>query len=170
MEVSIHTPTQGVTKTWLYRMGVNPVSIHTPTQGVTTIYRVLPYNPRVSIHTPTQGVTYWYKRRHDKGKFQSTHPRRVWHFLRLEKYGTTLVSIHTPTQGVTGQWGLVGSFFEVSIHTPTQGVTENDNRNEKQDQVSIHTPTQGVTSTLFSNSSILPRFQSTHPRRVWLYI
>ena len=33
------------------------VSIHTPTQGVTTLAAVNSRNPRVSIHTPTQGVT-----------------------------------------------------------------------------------------------------------------
>ena len=97
------------------------VSIHTPTQGVTTLAAVNSRNPRVSIHTPTQGVTQaevwkvWHRsfnphthagcdqvlqhislpyrcfnphthagcdwkhlQDHHASRFQSTHPRRVW--------------------------------------------------------------------------------------------
>ena len=53
------------------------VSIHTPTQGVTKLDISNVPTENVSIHTPTQGVT---KRDEQLGfevKFQSTHPRRV---------------------------------------------------------------------------------------------
>ena len=59
------------------------------------------------------------------------------------------------------------TFSFVSIHTPTQGVTEPNNKKDLRYIVSIHTPTQGVTSVI-STGFISCRFQSTHPRRVWL--
>ena len=65
---------------------------------------------KVSIHTPTKGVTplaqnaIWWK------KFQSTHPRRVWHDKPF-CYGFCLsVSIHTPTKGVTLNTNLLTLF------------------------------------------------------------
>ena len=55
------------------------ISIHTPTQGVTRILHMLPLFALISIHTPTQGVTtqmsYWPTR---QILFQSTLPRREW--------------------------------------------------------------------------------------------
>ena len=77
--------------------------------------------------------------------FQSTHPRRVWQNW-LAKYEE-----NNP----------------VSIHTPTQGVTESKNFNFRNRGVSIHTPTQGVTESKTAMLEYI-KFQSTHPRRVWL--
>ena len=37
--------------------------------------------PKVSIHTPTKGVTKYAKAHYSHQQFQSTHPRRVWHFI-----------------------------------------------------------------------------------------
>ena len=56
-EVSIHTPTQGVTNLPLSLLKVIDVSIHTPTQGVTKRLMLKDNLFQVSIHTPTQGVT-----------------------------------------------------------------------------------------------------------------
>ena len=97
--VSIHTPTQGVTYTrrWVLRMvqRFNPhthagcdllamtivlrllVSIHTPTQGVTGRIMFIIKTGIVSIHTPTQGVTWLICMLKALFLFQSTHPRRV---------------------------------------------------------------------------------------------
>ena len=119
------------------------VSIHTPTQGVTTLAAVNSRNPRVSIHTPTQGVTQaevwkvWHRSFNphthagcDTGRsleslaqeFQSTHPRRVWpsastYIASVSMFQSThprRVWLETPTGS---------SCQPVSIHTPTQGVT-----------------------------------------------
>ena len=55
--VSIHTPTKGVTiYADRYRRALI-VSIHTPTKGVTVISRKYVGFSHVSIHTPTKGVT-----------------------------------------------------------------------------------------------------------------
>ena len=56
-DVSIHTPTQGVTCLRCSSCAVSSVSIHTPTQGVTLAVAVIQIHGIVSIHTPTQGVT-----------------------------------------------------------------------------------------------------------------
>ena len=77
IDVSIHTPTQGVTS--VYRGGdfCNNVSIHTPTQGVTSPIWGDGSQLLVSIHTPTQGVTGNNAVLFSVHGFQSTHPRRV---------------------------------------------------------------------------------------------
>ena len=56
-DVSIHTPTQGVTINGPTGAACTFVSIHTPTQGVTRPSVVGLSQAVVSIHTPTQGVT-----------------------------------------------------------------------------------------------------------------
>ena len=77
--VSIHTPTKGVTHILLALHDVSRVSIHTPTKGVTKDFGVGRWNGYVSIHTPTKGVTYGCS-------YIKNRPK---------------VSIHTPTKGVT---------------------------------------------------------------------
>ena len=143
----------------------------------------------VSIHTPTQGVTINFRASGSLFPFQSTHPRRVWHYQYTFRQ-LIYVSIHTPTQGVTFVDREPWRRIEVSIHTPTQGVTPKHLDKYKIPFVSIHTPTQGVTilpqrcktihwgfnphthagcdiaKTFACHAS--EKFQSTHPRRVWL--
>ena len=58
-------------------LAVIEVSIHTPTKGVTKPKFGKYQAMKVSIHTPTKGVTYLDKLCAIKWKFQSTHPRRV---------------------------------------------------------------------------------------------
>ncbi len=53
------------------------VSIHTPTQGVTKLDISNVPTENVSIHTPTQGVTKAVEVLSSVLEFQSTHPRRV---------------------------------------------------------------------------------------------
>ena len=79
LQVSIHTPIQGVTNLlrhfpnhhksfnphthtgcdllWLPGLVADNVSIHTPIQGVTYVLHTLLAVISVSIHTPIQGVT-----------------------------------------------------------------------------------------------------------------
>ena len=76
-DVSIHTPTQGVTKLSDVPSDALLVSIHTPTQGVTNSGKVGNLYGFVSIHTPTQGVTLYRRTASVNFLFQSTHPRRV---------------------------------------------------------------------------------------------
>ena len=100
LNVSIHTPIQGVTVQGTHlayqRICFNPhthtgcdvsnlsmlnpwtVSIHTPIQGVTSALEVFQHSGIVSIHTPIQGVTGKADRFCVFCRFQSTHPYRVW--------------------------------------------------------------------------------------------
>ena len=100
----------------------------------------------VSIHTPTQGVTCYAIR---------------WTPARC-------VSIHTPTQGVTTV--LLCLLFSIPGFNPhTHAGCDKDEANiEDVALVSIHTPTQGVTH-LCASVQKTQKFQSTHPRRVWLF-
>ena len=101
-EVSIHTPTQGVTVSKGRSCSDCRVSIHTPTQGVTPIlelwkllYRC--FNPHThagcDIGRSLKKLVFLL--------FQSTHPRRVWRRVIIVVGQPYNVSIHTPTQGVT---------------------------------------------------------------------
>ena len=100
--------------------------------------------------------------------FQSTHPRRVWLSDAIGNYYTQYVSIHTPTKGVTETVLCALQCYSVSIHTPTKGVTYVWLFKGFLSIVSIHTPTKGVTRFLI-NFTLFHVFQSTHPRRVWLF-
>ena len=144
------------------------VSIHTPTKGVTISCRLLVrltacFNP----HTH-EGCDFGFcYHKHGTFGFQSTHPRRVWRKLESQNVVNNSVSIHTPTKGVTHLFCLHVRVSDVSIHTPTKGVTNealwqdlprgsfNPHTHEGCDDhyysefpytsVSIHTPTKGVT-------------------------
>ncbi len=75
-EISIHTPTQGVTfLRHLFKVFCS-ISIHTPTQGVTTVRQDTAAFRTISIHTPTQGVTCGLCDFFKHLLFQSTLPRR----------------------------------------------------------------------------------------------
>ena len=152
------------------------VSIHTPTKGVTSRYQQWLSDKVVSIHTPTKGVTPLLSQYKRTILFQSTHPRRVWRTTckairtiasfnphthegcderPARLFELLRVSIHTPTKGVTDQscnWASVG---RVSIHTPTKGVTQVINQYAQDDRVSIHTPTKGVTFLIVLLKSII---------------
>ena len=142
------------------------VSIHTPTQGVTKL-RLLCFGSSwfQSTHPRRVWPSCWllciilikFQSTHPRRvwpscwllciiliKFQSTHPRRVW--LRSPdriSSPSKFQSTHPRRVWRTATWYLL--FSRVSIHTPTQGVT-----------ISQH------------NMSDIREFQSTHPRRVWL--
>ena len=145
------------------------VSIHTPTQGVTSIFL-----PEASAETSFNPHTHagcdacipsW----SNAGcGFQSTHPRRVWHACTIILICNKCFNPHTHAgcDALIPNWAAIWS---VSIHTPTQGVTVELEGLINEELVSIHTPTQGVTGVA-QGVGPFHVFQSTHPRRVWLYI
>ena len=121
--VSIHTPTQGVTWISYLLVGNKEVSIHTPTQGVTIITylcRLLRscFNPHT--HAGCDHVIFPYIL---KSLGFNPHTHAGCDSLIKGKIKPCNVSIHTPTQGVTIQIGSEKYKEIVSIHTPTQGVT-----------------------------------------------
>ena len=188
MVVSIHTPTQGVTRKPLTKRTIPFLFQSTHPRRVwpgnwCLAGRIECFNPHthagcdschnsnnalhyVSIHTPTQGVTVVNLLPLLAYQFQSTHPRRVWRIMFILKKGIEYVSIHTPTQGVT--WSLLAVLpllrFQ-STHPRRVWLCVC----VCVCVVSIHTPTQGVTASMAQARASM-MFQSTHPRRVWLYI
>ena len=123
LQVSIHTPTQGVTFLDKVIISYFKVSIHTPTQGVTYIRKYNAECSGVSIHTPTQGVTTCVKPSDVCPKSFNPHTHAGCDSVPLPWRSTCPVSIHTPTQGVTTTAISCTAPLSVSIHTPTQGVT-----------------------------------------------
>ena len=79
--VSIHTPTWGVTPVRSHPVLRSWVSIHTPTWGVTSWGEEVNGEWKVSIHTPTWGVTLRNSSSLVDPKFQSTHLHEVWLIL-----------------------------------------------------------------------------------------
>ena len=83
------------------------ISIHTPTKGVTfsSVFKNL--ITFISIHTPTKGVTE--KKTEDAGEIQDFNPHSHEgsdNQTKLKLKLTHSISIHTPTKGVT----LIASF------------------------------------------------------------
>ena len=101
---------------------------------------------KILIHTPSKGVTNYISIHYGYFLFQSTLPRREWHCM----------------------FGDTGSSWHISIHTPTKGVTPLIISPIASKDISIHTPTKGV--TLFRHCYLIYwKFQSTLPRREWLW-
>ena len=166
LEVSIHTPTKGVTLGYLPADWNLAVSIHTPTKGVTEWVHApsvprMSFNPHthegcdfslydywiyrwVSIHTPTKGVTVYDTLYLDSLLFQSTHPRRVWLIFSL--------------------WYTLSIWFQ-STHPRRVWLSSHLSLNITRPFQSTHP--RRVWLYLLSSSFLISVFQSTHPRRVW---
>ena len=165
------------------------VSIHTPTQGVTLwlviFWLIWSFNPHthagcdsdlltpanitfVSIHTPTQGVTQDMSLPLLLPMFQSTHPRRVWLYLAGEIPDEVSFNPHTHA-GCDCYEDPNQRCGRVSIHTPTQGVTEYLRHLETINEFQSTHPRRvwRLAARYFRRPSL---FQSTHPRRVWPYL
>ena len=151
--------------TWFIRYDV---SIHTPTQGVTPVNPVLRNRLTVSIHTPTQGVTPSALCRSDSLHCFNPHTHAGCDrcILVVKSVSHLYFAFENPTQGVTGAYWLLmlnRSSFNPHTHAGCDfGVIQA----RQEAVVSIHTPTQGVTPLLWSLCQ-RRMFQSTHPRRVW---
>ena len=144
------------------------VSIHTPTQGVTFLYicnvfRIC-FNPHTHAGCDPKCRTFM----KPIIKFQSTHPRRVWHNFYFLLSLCTCFNPHTHAGCDSGRRAMrdAGSGFNPHTHAGCDLIEVIQPRPLC---VSIHTPTQGVTGDI-RIVRIIALFQSTHPRRVWLYI
>ena len=103
--VSIHTPTQGVTKLRLLCFGSSWFQSTHPRRVWPSCWLLCIILIKFQSTHPRRVWLRSPDRISSPSKFQSTHPRRVWRtatwYLLFSR-----VSIHTPTQGVTG--GLLG--------------------------------------------------------------
>ena len=167
------------------------VSIHTPTKGVTQIEYCRHYHDSVSIHTPIQGVTHKGSKTTAVWKFQSTHPYRVWRMVQLIIISKLCFNPHTHTgcdvfditafrstllfQSTHPYRVWLNNALSIpseecfNPHTHTGCDQKNENTNTLAYDVSIHTPIQGVTQRK-NATTLTNKFQSTHPYRVWLWL
>ena len=88
------------------------VSIHTPTKGVTVNHSLERQRVKVSIHTPTKGVTLSSLLLLPSKRSFNPHTHEgcdsPYHCNRVQRK----VSIHTPTKGVTGCYTLCTNYLE----------------------------------------------------------
>ena len=123
VDVSIHTPTKGVTRWSLcYPLCVD-VSIHTPTKGVTSINRQKGVSLIVSIHTPTKGVTLYRNVQWRNMKSFNPHTHEGCDLLPWSRClcrRSFNPHTHEGCDKSKFRWFPLRS---VSIHTPTKGVT-----------------------------------------------
>ena len=99
------------------------VSIHTPTKGVTLgadaqLQMMISFNP----HTHEGCDLTMYPSETIQLSF-NPHTHEGCDFVRKQKFNYNAVSIHTPTKGVTDGRNPGQQPGLVSIHTPTKGVT-----------------------------------------------
>ena len=167
--VSIHTPTKGVTVVTYFVYWGASVSIHTPTKGVTFSRCTFCNSSHVSIHTPTKGVTCMFNFVMLVIRFQSTHPRRVWHCSsKPEMVPTVFQSTHPRRVWLISR--VVPKpliCFNPHTHEGCDLLTQIQNTDYKKFQ-STHPRRVWLSNHEYRIDGI--EFQSTHPRRVWLHI
>ena len=115
--VSIHTPTKGVTPRplwrYCYQQCFNPHTHEGCDSEATSHGRI----DGVSIHTPTKGVTWLPTRSVLCFLFQSTHPRRVWQGHRSLPSRCSRFNPHTHEGCDDSAPSLVGYWCGFNPHT-----------------------------------------------------
>ena len=191
--ISIHTPAKGVTVgLFLYRLWMQ-ISIHTPAKGVTRVSSKeqnleRDFNP----HSREGSDTVRSVNSNPEQLFQSTLPRREWHlsafgYHTFQRFQSTLprrewphawcnlhdcmdyFNPHSREGSDLQHTGFFLNIFFISIHTPAKGVTVSAVFVPYLPVISIHTPAKGVTFHLKARYGKSKWFQSTLPRREWLF-
>ena len=149
-------------------MSIQFISIHTPTQGVTKLWRCgagagVDFNP----HSHAGSDLFPHLFLLPACLFQSTLPRREWHgfftcCLCLLWFQSTLPRREWLPKWATDRQGKF--YFNPHSHA---GSDENISGKLDVTNISIHTPTQGVTTITFPSYTLPVLFQSTLPRREW---
>ena len=121
----------------------------------------------VSIHTPTKGVT-----ANAIGSLSfpfgfNPHTHEGWD-ITIRSWITWILRFNPHTHEGCDFKFLIKGMALLCFNPHTHEGCDTDERfYQAVIKVSIHTPTKGVTDKAFSSVS-LHKFQSTHPRRVWL--
>ena len=166
------------------------ISIHTPTRGVTIIRFAIYHKLNISIHTPTRGVTPSFSNLIPFWKYFNPHSHKGSDPQMETRNNNHYISIHTPTRGVTtatqrhilrhtifqstlpqGEWPLpmhICHRIKKFQSTLPQGEWPEENFYPLTEiEISIHTPTRGVTADP-AKSNVITGFQSTLPQGEWL--
>ena len=146
LTISIHAPAKGATACHLnMEQLMSKISIHAPAKGATLTLTYSPECLPISIHAPAKGATLVEYLQAKGQTFQSTHPRRVRHFMAtttsdIQKHfnprtregcdleqnkavQSLLISIHAPAKGATRKHRIKGRAKDISIHAPAKGAT-----------------------------------------------
>ena len=120
---------------------------------------------KVSIHTPTQGVTIKIRYSCIPKRFQSTHPRRVWHVPHLTLSFLSCFNPHTHAGCDCGRVTcfMIDDCFNPHTHAGCDFIVMSFRRS----RVFQSTHPRRVWLSWFLSKSTVMEFQSTHPRRVW---
>ena len=165
-QVSIHTPTKGVTQCWyLTELALRFQSTH-PRRVWLIAYLYYSYEYKFQSTHPRRVWLEIQAVAQNEHEFQSTHPRRVWRKLPLGHLAwRQFQSTHPRRVWLEKRKNIflkdcfnphthegcdiidikINVLQKVSIHTPTKGVTKDIRTIIKHSIVSIHTPTKGVT-------------------------
>ena len=146
---------------------LSQISIHTPTKGVTDRtgtcrnrnHNFNPHSHEGSDHGSFIFSQHWkYFNPHSHEGSDVVLITSTLHFLHFNP--------HSHEGSDEMKYGD-GRLQKISIHTPTKGVTEYDYDISWQCVISIHTPTKGVTMHGEQSMIQFRKFQSTLPRREW---
>ena len=165
--ISIHTPTKGVTIMLIKRQPTTSISIHTPTKGVTDILmRFQSINANFNPHSHEGSDVISLPSFFQMIAFQSTLPRREWHFQCLICFNTKAnfnPHSHEGSDTICKRLSPPENDFNPHSHEGSDAMIFFDS---SFNSISIHTPTKGVTSgSTYLSTNFL--FQSTLPRREW---
>ena len=130
----------------VFQMNIFHVSIHTPTQGVTP----LPPFPLRPILL-----------------FQSTHPRRVWRYIRT--YIILCFRFQSTHPRRVWHWRSCLAAWFRSFNPHTHAGCDMEDIYKGWDLLCFNPHTHAGCDILNRSSLLYRQFQSTHPRRVWLY-
>ena len=121
--ISIHAPMRGATDILPFAEYQIKISIHAPMWGATGLDYVICYKGRISIHAPMWGATLTVQKQVAEGKFQSTHPCGVRHFVLDNARELDLFQSTHPC-GVRPAWTPAHEDINtISIHAPMWGAT-----------------------------------------------
>ena len=166
LQISIHAPTRGATRSICRTPADRRISIHAPARGA-TIFRQNPiwYCP-ISIHAPARGATYSCQRYADCNVFQSTLPRgerpnklcRTWPVFVFQSTlprgerrpawrRIILVRNFNPRSREGSDARYIRSVIspDISIHAPARGATLYGLLSPSKIHISIHAPARGAT-------------------------
>ena len=123
-EISIHSPTRGLTKnTWNWK-NISVFQFTAPQGGWRHMDLITYAVLKISIHSPTRGLTdARYEYLLGLIKFQFTAPQGGWRETPPVPAYTLDISIHSPTRGLTVFLLYPVTGEEISIHSPTRGLT-----------------------------------------------
>ena len=154
MDISIHAPTRGATKTQLNCRGFRRISIHAPTRGATVRTAIRSNSKRFQSTLPQGERLRNRESGREKRLFQSTLPqgeRRITGRIYRRDCNFNPRS----HKGSDNANGLPEQNYRISIHAPTRGATKESTTTQKRQKLFQSTLPQGERQ-IVAASMLLP--------------